>query len=402
MKAILVAPNLGASFAGGGGSSVAANVAQTMLENNIRVSSVALSGYSKQILDELHGTELFAYGNRLSFNHLIKRRFRNRGAYRIASSYATSLMLFGFHYYLSHKIKQVKPDIIWFNDDVPRLCERILKDQYTIQYINFSFKTRLRVRVDEQWENYEERGKSPKNEYGYVPRMAQLLVGEKSLSCDTIIANSSVTNRYIKKTNPDLNPLIIHPPVRIPDYVSAEKKLVQIAAIGAFRPNKRFGDIIRALYLSRKQNLRLIIAGLRDDDNYLNYLRCLVKSLGLQNRVLLITNATTSVISKVLAESSIIVSAARFEPFGIAIVEGMGNGCIPIVFEGKDSGPWIEITKSGKYGYGFKDVEELSMILQNASKDYSKSSRVELRTRALQFSRLKFMNQIKKLFEKGS
>lgn len=371
-----------------------------MLEDSKYVSSIALSGYSEQILDDLHGTELSAYRNRLSSNYLINRRFRNRGAHGIASSFFTSFVLLSFHYYLSRKIKQVTPDVVWFNDDVPRLCEKTLKDQHSIQYINFSFQTRLRVRIDEQWEAYKERGQPTRKKRGYVPRMVQLLVGEKALSCDTIIANSSITERYLKKTNADLTPLIIHPPVRIADSLSREKRLLQIVAIGAFRPNKRFGDIIQALSLSKKQNLRLIIIGLRDDDGYLGYLRRLIRSLGVQNRVFLVTNATTSTIEKVLAESSIIVSAARFEPFGIAVAEGMGNGCVPIVFAGDDSGPWKDITDSGKFGYGFRSVEELSRILDDLSNGVRKSFRTEARARALQFSRLKFKNHINNLFEK--
>jgi hypothetical protein len=126
-------------------------------------SSVALR-YSKYILDDLHGTNLSAYGDKLSISHLINRRFGNRGTYKVASSLATSLMLLGFHYYLSHKIAQMKPDIVWFNDDVPRLCENRLENQYSIQYVNFAFQSRLRVRVDEQWESYRERVRSPEKE----------------------------------------------------------------------------------------------------------------------------------------------------------------------------------------------------------------------------------------------
>ena len=254
--------------------------------------------------------------------------------------------------------------------------------------------------MDEQWEDYGERVQSPKKRWGYVPRMVQLLVGENALGSDIIIANSSITKRYLKKTNPSLKPLIIPPPVRIANYISEEKK-VQIAAIGAYRPNKRFGDIIQALNLSKNRKLRLIIVGLRDDDDYLCYLRRLVMSLGLQDRVFLIANASRSFVRNVLAESSMIVSAARFEPFGIAVAEGMGNGCIPVVFAGEDSGPWKDITENGKYGYGFKNIEQLSKILDFVSNNISKGDSEELRGRALQFSRLKFKNIIKNLLEKG-
>jgi glycosyltransferase involved in cell wall biosynthesis len=210
--------------------------------------------------------------------------------------------------------------------------------------------------------------------------------------------NSSVTSSYIKETNPEVNPLTIFPPVRIADSIIPDKKPIQIAAIGAFRPNKRFGDIIRALFLSKQQDLKLIIVGLLDNDDYLDYLRRLVRNLGLQNRVLLIPNATDAIIRKVLAESSMIVSAARFEPFGISIVEGMGNGCVPIVFAGKDSGPWVDIIQKGKYGYGFKSVNELSEILQRVSNDVSENVRLGLKVRALQFNSLTFKDRIKNLF----
>ncbi len=394
-----MAPNLGASFAGGGGSSVAANIAQIMLEEHFHVSLAALSGYPKSILDDLHRTSFASYGNRLSTFFLFKRRFENRGAYKAASSMAISPMLFCFHYLLTNKIRKIKPDIVWFNDDVPRLCEERLKDQYSVQYVNFAFQSRLKVRVDEQWETYDEEGNSIVERRGYIPQMVQMLVGENALACDQVIANSSVTSRYIKTTNPRVTPLTIYPPVRIAKFCLPKKKSNQIVAIGAFRPNKRFGDIIRALALSRQPNSRLIISGLLDNDDYLEYLRRLAKKLDLQNRVALFPNATNDFIEKTLSESSMIVSAARFEPFGISVVEGMGYGCIPVVFAGEDSGPWVDITQNGRYGFGFRNIHELSSILENVSGGVEEAVREELKDRASQFNNIVFKERIKTCFQ---
>lgn len=58
----------------------------------------------------------------------------------------------------------------------------------------------------------------------------------------------------------------------------------------------------------------------------------------------------------------------------------------------------MDIIQKGKYGYGFKSVNELSEILQRVSNDVSENVRLGLKVRALQFNSLTFKDQIKNLF----
>ena len=392
----MVAPNLGASFAGGGGSSVAANVAQAMLETNMDVTLLAFSGYSNETLDMLHGTGLSSYSKSLSSEYAFKRGFGNRGAQKVARSEIASLILIGYHYFMSTKIRRMEPNIVWFNDDVPKFCEKRLEDYHSVQYVNFAFRTRLKVQIDEQWESYNTNGRLSKTLGDRNPRLIKLLVGDKALGCEVVIANSSVTCKYIRETAKDVQPLIVYPPVNIECYADAEKEN-QVAAIGAFRPNKRFGDIIRALSLSRRKDLKLVIVGLSDDDDYFAYLVNLVEKLGMQDRVRLVPNASRRFLNKVLAESRMILSAARFEPFGISVVEGMANGCVPVVYAGEDSGPWVDIIQRGKYGHGFHDINDLSEILSSSSNRVEEATVSEFKKRACQFSSLIFRDRIKKL-----
>ncbi|HLN44289.1 MAG TPA: glycosyltransferase [Candidatus Sulfotelmatobacter sp.] len=393
-KAILVPPNLGASFAGGGGASVAANIAQAMLEANLNVTLLALTGYSNKTLDDLHGTNLSTYCNRLTSNYIFKRKVGNYGAHRIATAKATSLTLLAYHCHLFNRIDAIRPKIIWFNDDVPKICEKKLRDYDSLQYVNFALHTRLRVCVDEQWEKYDTKDEPTKKHYRGSPFLTKLLVGENALGCKKVIANSSVTCRYIRMTTDNINPLIIHPPVKIANFHAIEKKN-QVVAVGAFRANKRFGDIIRALKLSRRKDLQLVIVGLLDDDDYFAYLARLTRELDLQRQVKLIPNGSSSLLEKVLSESSAILSAARFEPFGISIAEGMSFGCVPIAYAGEDSGPWVDIMQRGRFGHGFRDIRELSEILGSLPNRVDEGTISALKNRALTFSNVAFRESIK-------
>jgi glycosyltransferase involved in cell wall biosynthesis len=95
------------------------------------------------------------------------------------------------------------------------------------------------------------------------------------------------------------------------------------------------------------------------------------------------------------------VHMKRFEPFGIAVAEAMHAGAIPIVYKGFTSGPWIDIVDRGKYGIGFRTIDELAEILEyltGASRDLS-----ELQDRAFErsskFSLKAFKNNLMGLIE---
>jgi glycosyltransferase involved in cell wall biosynthesis len=85
-----------------------------------------------------------------------------------------------------------------------------------------------------------------------------------------------------------------------------------------------------------------------------------------------------------LLRAKAIIHPAPHEPFGIAVVEGMAAGCIPIVRR-SSNGPWLEIIAEGRYGIGFSNLHELIEAMEKAVKFYEVSDINKIISRAFEY-----------------
>jgi len=176
-----------------------------------------------------------------------------------------------------------------------------------------------------------------------------------------------------------LDPEVLYPPVYIPSHIRgkvmkrdiAEGRENLIVTLGVFEPSKRHDVVIEALSRARTvQNARLLLVGSPSHDAYLHYLYDKIKKLNVKDRVKIMVDADEEMKWFLLSKAKAIVHPKIFEPFGIAVAEGMYAGAIPIVYKGSLSGPWIDIVKRGRYGLGFKNLEELSDSLESVIENY--------------------------------
>jgi glycosyltransferase involved in cell wall biosynthesis len=86
-----------------------------------------------------------------------------------------------------------------------------------------------------------------------------------------------------------------------------------------------------------------------------------------------------------MAESSIYFSTQTKETFGMAIVEAMSAGCVPLVY--RNGGPWYDIL-GGKEGVGlaYDTVEEASRKIRHVMGD--EVLRETLRRRSMERSKV--------------
>jgi glycosyltransferase involved in cell wall biosynthesis len=158
--------------------------------------------------------------------------------------------------------------------------------------------------------------------------------------------------------------------------------------VGRFEPDKRFRDVLYAFaYLKNKiQNAKLSLIGFKHSEDIL---RRVIVSLGLEQDVELLVNAEREVLINRLLQAKAFIHPTPHEPFGIAVVEGMAAGAIPIVRIGIN-GPWLEITQRGRYGIGFSNVKELADAISAVLLSYESFNIKSIINRALQFDEERF------------
>jgi len=219
-----------------------------------------------------------------------------------------------------------------------------------------------------------------------------------------LIANSLVTRLHAAKTfHVNIKDIfLLNPPVasrKINEKLRASfwEKEDLVVYVGRFEIEKRFMDILYALaYLREKMNIKLSLIGFTRDEKLIFKI---VKKLKLEKNIELLVNANREILINRLLRAKAIVHPAPHEPFGIAVVEGMAAGCIPIVKKGVN-GPWLEIIEKGKYGFGFNNVEELAKLIENALKMYDSLNVKAIVTKALQYDEMIFQEKFIELLKK--
>jgi len=359
-KALIVAPNIGLHMGKGGGVRVAIAMAKVFEELGFKPYLVAIRGYTVERLSQLHGmglqkTEALYY---LGFGESARIPFPLQ--VRMIVSLVERLV---------HKHR---PEVVVFHDDIPLIDEKVFKETNVVLYSHFPFAARVKFNVTDVYEIPPTK-KDEILDRIYRKALRNLIYIDNVPEPVTLIANSTVTAAFMRRLW-NKNVRIVYPPFikaeYCDEYKTTERRKDLVVALATLQPNKRIGDIIKALSLLKNINAKLIIVGHKGDKRYIDYLENLICSLGVQDRVALMTDVDECTKWRILVKAKAVISAAHFEPFGIAVVEGMYTGAIPIVYEGSLSGPWIDIVERGKHGFGFIDLEELSNRIEQAIDGY--------------------------------
>lgn len=115
------------------------------------------------------------------------------------------------------------------------------------------------------------------------------------------------------------------------------------------------------LDVARHSNQHFIIAGAVNDGDQ-QYLKFLVRNK--PDNVEIIPNPSEIEKENLFLNSKVYLHLNRKEHFGISLVESMSHGLVPVV--PKTGGPWLDIVKEGKYGYGYSNLEEMQDSLSSA------------------------------------
>lgn len=222
---------------------------------------------------------------------------------------------------------------------------------------------------------------------------------------DAIVCNSQFTLRHLDRRL-KAKSMVIYPPVDTQPLKSRHSKEHLILSVGRFHHLKKQDiliDVFKNMHDSGLlKNWKLIFAGsvLPADREYLSSLRKRAKNLPVMFEV----DAGSEKMRALYGKSSLYWHAAgfkehdpvNFEHFGIAVVEAMASGTVPLVFCG---GGLPEIITNGKNGYLWKDTQSLSEMTMSLVNDSETRNRMaeEAVHRSSDFDRSRFDKSVLEL-----
>ncbi len=176
--------------------------------------------------------------------------------------------------------------------------------------------------------------------------------------------NSNYTLQISRKLFPLLNikpnlmRLIYIPVEHVNNIDLSMKEKNLIISIGRIDIRKNYEVLLSIA--DKLKNYRFIIAGAlnRGDEEYY---RSLIKNK--PDNVEIKANINEYDKIELLKKASIYMHLNRRENYGIAILEAMAYGLVPVVPE--SGGPWEDIIEHGRYGYGFNSVDDAVERIKN-------------------------------------
>lgn len=223
-------------------------------------------------------------------------------------------------------------------------------------------------------------------------------------SYSSIISISEYTRRWTHRWW-GCDSQIIYPPVEV--EAAEMRKKNSIVAVGRFDEMKRQREMVETFNkMSGSQGAegwRLECCGNPSNEGYYAALRNAAGGMAVE----FVVGAERAEIKRRLAGSKIFWHAAgygvdeqqspeRLEHFGIATVEAMAAGCVPVVI-GKGGQP--EIVEHGVSGFLWNDLDQLEEYTLRLMRDETLRERMshEAQRRALVFSKEQFLSRFRAL-----
>ena len=212
-----------------------------------------------------------------------------------------------------------------------------------------------------------------------------------------IVANSKFIKDIMRCIKQDA--VVIRPPVVIQKFVCAgrntdRKNLVIVSS--RFLPEQNLELIPRLAKLLPKCEFLIIGPSGINSRHTLEKLEEMINELEIEDKVKILTNQPFQKFLESLSTAKIFLRTLPYEPFGMAVVEAMAAGCVPIV--PRNGGPWVDILdqKQGEYGYSYDGVKEAAKLIDRLMRDEGLRREVSARAvkRAMTFDSSIFESKI--------
>ena len=222
--------------------------------------------------------------------------------------------------------------------------------------------------------------------------------------CRVIVANSSWTAIHLRELA-GIEAFVVYPPIPVKEYVNVsyynEKEKDLVVTVSRFDPSKNLEGLFYVAKLVPEVEFALI-GRVGDSTSYKYYikLRRLKERLGLRNLYLL-PNLDEKSKKLILRAAKVYFHPTIGEHLGIAVLEGLVSGAVPVVHQ--YSGSCIDIVRMGKYGYCYSTYKEAAEIIRDVIRYDIRPDKHYLDSLLLEFSyeafKRKFNEVIRRLLE---
>ena len=211
--------------------------------------------------------------------------------------------------------------------------------------------------------------------------------GSFSLKYHSFISNSLATKKYIEKELKKPS-LVVYPPVAThlyaPEY---SRKEDLVLSIGEVIPEKRFHLI--GVIGPRIPEAKFVLIGRATNvgQEIVREIEERFKRAGLRDNFVYLGRVSTAVKNNLLDRAKVLFHPSFYESFGIAIVEGMAAGAMPVAHNSGGPPEFLEPNNL------FSNLEEATARIRNALNE-SSSTREDLQEIASRFSEERFKEEI--------
>ena len=235
-----------------------------------------------------------------------------------------------------------------------------------------------------------------RNKVYFLPYKSFLSSRKNSIARKLIFVNSSFTAQAAKAEF-GTDPCVLYPPVSNDLTKHTEQDFERlrgsnVVTIARLASEKNLEIIPHIAKLSNRE-ISFTIAGLLSSERVLGLLSSLIQELNVSDRVKIMTNLTMEQSRAILTNSRVFLHPMEKEHFGIAIVEAMSLGCIPVVHN--SGGPREFVSPE----FRFESIEEAAAKVEKAIDYWSPKQARIISKSAERFDEDNFSKKFIEVFE---
>jgi glycosyltransferase involved in cell wall biosynthesis len=184
-----------------------------------------------------------------------------------------------------------------------------------------------------------------------------------------VLCNSSWTAEKFKSAYiMDLEVDVLHPPVDVEFFskVVGNSKENAVVTVSRFTPEKNMEKIVDITGKLRGFKFIMIGGRTKYSEPVISKINARIRELRADN-VELLFNVPRDKLREILGTAKYYLHPPFAEHFGIAVVEAMSAGCIPIVY--RDGGAWLDVVSRVSDTLGYYDIRVVPAIIREIEED---------------------------------